>query len=303
MTLEQTVAEIIAKQLGEHLRRDGADVDRLHVIPRLDGLVIGISDVSGSFQQIQVTAPAWYPAFRENEDQFIRALAAQLPRTLSNVHWDAKGRLDLQYLFVRVLQDLDRTARSHDDYDQLRVAALLRLLLLDSSPLIHQVNRIHRVPMRFAVGQLLINDVVDPSSVALGSGLRIVKIRDGRQFHAVGPAFDPEFYKGDARELEWSEFLSALVLKADDYFVSVRELVEHVAYVEGAIHVGQPKASRPADRAIQKWRRMITFRGETPILQTIAAIGRVVLASQVPLAYECQRALEQGLSLYPDGDK
>lgn len=291
----QSASKRIAELLRERLVASGVRVAELHVIPRIDGLIVSWSVVDGGFTQVPAKIPTWYAEFRRDENALVDKLASALPRRLSKSHWDSKGRLDLQYLFVRVIQDLDRIARSGDDYDCLRVAALLRPLLLDERPLIHQVNRLHQLPLGFVVGRVLVDDVVDSSTLPPTSKPRLVKTRDGRRFDAAGSAFDPETFRGRPQELSLDTFLAALVLKVDDHFVSVRELITNMAYVEGIVHPGAPKGTRPADSALLEWRRMLTTQGRHPILDTVAAIGRVVVASQVALAYECDLALARGL--------
>lgn len=294
----ETAAARIANLLHAELRAQGESVAKVYVLPRANGLVIKCIRDDDSVMQAQTEYATWYADFRLDEAAFVSKLAAGMPKRLSDAHWDAKGQLDLQYLFIRVLQDLGRCSQSHDDYDNLRVAGLLRLLLLDGTPLVHRVNRLHRLPIAFQVGRGLIDDVVDPAEIPPGRRPRIMKVKDGRQFHTAGNALDPEMFRGSPTELSWDDFLRTLVMKVDDHFVSLREFVLHMAHVEGIIHAGNPADDSPTDESLQKWRRMLSFPGRSPIFETLAAIGRVVYASMLPLAYECDRAIGEGRRMF-----
>jgi hypothetical protein len=59
--------------------------------------------------------------------------------------------LDVDRLFFHTLRDLERRTAATDEYEVLMSAALLRKLLLDKSRLIDQVNRIHRLDLRFRI--------------------------------------------------------------------------------------------------------------------------------------------------------
>lgn len=297
----QNVASAIATLLQAKLNERGLGIEELFVSPQFDGLAVQWTTTDGTFAQAEIQRPTWYVEFRRDPEALVTMLAEAMPRRLSEVHWDEKGHLDLQYLFIRVAQDLHRIAKSQDDYDGLRVASLLRLLLIDDSPLIHRVNRIHRLPLQFRVGHVLIDDVVDPATLPPSTEPRLVKVHDGRLFHAVGDGFDPTMWRGRTQELSWDEFLQALVVKVEEHFVSVRELVAHLAYVEGVVHAGGPKAKRPADEALQRSRRLLAFRGPSPLFETARAIGRVVLSAIVPLLFECSLALQEGRRLF-EGD-
>ena len=54
-------------------------------------------------------------------------------------------------LFLRTLEDLDRRTTVADEYEALLAAGLLRKLLLDEAPLVHQVNRYRRERIRFRI--------------------------------------------------------------------------------------------------------------------------------------------------------
>jgi hypothetical protein len=49
------------------------------------------------------------------------------------------------------LNDLEARAVAVDEYEALLAASLLRKLLLDEHPLVDQVNRTHRIKLRFPI--------------------------------------------------------------------------------------------------------------------------------------------------------
>ncbi len=298
---DTAVPKRLATLLQARLRATGVLVAELVVLPALDGITVQWVLDDGSFYHATLNNPRWYTDFSSNEAEFVESIAATFPRRLPDSLWDSKGQLDLQYLFVRVVVDLDRCSRSLDDYDNLRVPALLRTLVFDKAPLLHKVRRIHRAPVVFRVGRVLINDVVDPKTLPPPTKPRLVKVKDGRTFDAVADAFDPANHRGHIRELTLEDLLKALVVKIEDHWVSVKELLEHLAYVDGVVHHGIPKDSkRPADTELHRWRRMVQASGRGPLHATAAAIGRVVVAGLTPLAFECDRAIAEGKREFTD---
>ena len=63
--------------------------------------------------------------------------------------------------------------------------------------------------------------------------------------------------------------------------LSVGELIQHLAYVHGLTHDGDPKHSK--DQALLGWRRILTI-GHTPAgLREVRAVARVVRKGLAPL--------------------
>jgi hypothetical protein len=303
MSDPERAAARIAEALAAHPLMRMSGVAKVYVIPKPEELVIKTVNEDGSVIQASWKDTSWHPCFLKDEEGFIDRLAQSFPRRLPAPLWDEKGQMDLQYLFIRVMSDLNRISLSADDYDSLRVASLLRPLLMDDQPLIHRVNRIHKLSLSFSVGMVLENRVVDPATLPPSSTPRLVKIKDGRQFFAVGSRFDPRSFDGQPRQMSFDQLLAALVVKVEDHWVSVGQFVSHMAYVEGLVHTGAPTQKRAADVDLHRWRRMLHFNGRAPALETLSAIGRVVSAGAAPLASDCVRALQQGLQLFPSGDE
>jgi len=54
-------------------------------------------------------------------------------------------------LFLSTCADLEKKSHMSDGYEVLRSSGLLRQLLLDHPPLVHAVNKIHQVEIRFRI--------------------------------------------------------------------------------------------------------------------------------------------------------
>ena len=59
--------------------------------------------------------------------------------------------MEANLLFLQTLRDLRERVESGTQYDMVRATALLRQLLLDDSPLVHQVNKVFQLKLRFEV--------------------------------------------------------------------------------------------------------------------------------------------------------
>ena len=295
---QEPATQRLARLLVNHPVMRELGVERVHVFTTPEGLSFQFGGEEGPVRYANLKIPNWYALLRTQEAEFVEDLVAHLPKTLPERLWDQKGTLDLQYLFLRVMDDLRRTSHSSDIYDNLRVAALLRLLLFDSTPLLHRVNVNFRMPWRFWVGRKVVDRVAEQPPLKPGSGRQIRLARDGRSFYAAGADFDPVAARIPPKQLDWDGFLAVYVLKIEDHFMTVKDFVQHMAYVEGAVHFARKGPLRPADPILQQWRRMTTTQGRGPALETLAAIGRVVWRSQADLIHLCAEAVDSGVPLF-----
>ena len=86
--------------------------------------------------------------------------------------------MDPDRLFCHTVNDLAARADSDDEYEVLASSALVRKLLMDEEPLIHRVNRSHRLTIRFTFnGPTRYEDVV---------------LSDGPVFWSVQDGLDPK---------------------------------------------------------------------------------------------------------------
>jgi len=70
-----------------------------------------------------------------------------------NCNWERCGKdeMDITTLFLKTLDDMELYLEATDPYDILMIAALLRKLFLDGSPLFDQVNKIYKIKHTFSI--------------------------------------------------------------------------------------------------------------------------------------------------------
>jgi hypothetical protein len=147
------------------------------------------------------------------------------------------------------------------EYDLLRAAALLRELLLDDSPLAHQVNRGFQMPLRFR--------------------LRVKALEPGQEF-LIWLGIDPNAaVDAPIREVGLTEFLGTVLVFLPSSKITIGQVVTLAANVRGGVHRGRPKD--PAHQAFESFR--LKFRhGDMPMeLLLVVEIAKVVLAGLEPL--------------------
>lgn len=181
---------------------------------------------------------------------------------------------DREELFLKTLKDLERKVESHDPYEILGASALIRKLLLDSAPLVDQVNQKYRMKICFE----------------LGSGLRWPKSVPEPSFLSVQDGIDPDTGRpGTPRRLVVrDEFLKTPVLLSEGCRYSIRDIVLFEANVMGGVHAGTPKNEK--EEAIEKVNQLFSIGGYKTSLRQLCAIGRVVLKALAPLRDRIQRS-------------
>ena len=123
-----------------------------------------------------------------------------------------RRRVDRDRLFLETLQDLEtRSAGRATEYEVLRSAVLLRELLLDESPLVHQVNRDRNMPLMFRV------NVSDPIWKIAGT--------PAPSFWAMQDGFDPDtaLTRPQIGELDLPAFLSRVVIVSRGTELTVKD--------------------------------------------------------------------------------
>lgn len=168
-------------------------------------------------------------------------------------------------LFLRVCDDLQQKEQSNDEYEILKSSGLLRQLLLDELPLIHQINRTYRLKVKF-----VITDAAPPSDPSL-------------IFWNVADGLDPNtsIRARSTREVDLEEFLKTVILrfKAIDY--TVRDVILFEAHVRGGVHAGTTRTEKEED--LKRIDEMARVGGFPPCLRELKAISRVVLRAVQPL--------------------
>ena len=190
--------------------------------------------------------------------------------------------MDADRLFVYTLSDLEQRVIAKDEYTVLMSAALLRKLLLDQNRLVDQVNARHKLDLRFRING------VSPYE-------RFIH-QNRPQFWAIGDALDPDSrIASTVTETTRDQFLARRVMSIGGEPVTVRDVIDHLANVAGAVHKGQAKKDR--QRVVQaasdffyqnglsgavshvRLIAKITARGLSPLREAVIAAGDASWAS------------------------
>lgn len=176
--------------------------------------------------------------------------------------------MDVDRLFVHTLRDLERRTADTDEYEVLLSAALLRKLLLDQERLMDQVNRRYRLGLRFRISG------VSPFEQELYGSNPI--------FWALEDALDPDsplsYAPFDATR---DQFLKRRVMRFSDNWITIRDVIDHLANIEGAVHSGKPKEER--QRVLQAVGRFYSRGGLPGVVSQVRLIGRITIRGLSPL--------------------
>jgi hypothetical protein len=175
--------------------------------------------------------------------------------------------LDIDRFFLETLDDLEsRAIWGASEYSLLRASALLRELLIDERPLVHQVNRKRQLRLRFGVRQAPPRDSKD---------LFWLGIDPSESVEAAGLA------GGKVVEVGVPQLLGLEMLFLGASTLTARDLITLGANVQGGVHHGP--ARDPQHRALQDFSIQVSH-GRTPIeLVAMIPISHVLLAGLEPL--------------------
>jgi hypothetical protein len=141
-------------------------------------------------------------------------------------------------------------------------AALLRKLLLDKERLTDQVNRRYRLDLRFRIS------AVSPYEQLL--------YEDNPVFWAIEDALDPDcalaYVPFDANR---DEFLVRRVMRFSGNWLTVRDVINQLANIEGAVHRGKVREAR--ERALQEVARFYSNSGLPGAVNQVKLIGRITV--------------------------
>ncbi|XYH94858.1 hypothetical protein ACMHYB_44625 [Sorangium sp. So ce1128] len=160
------------------------------------------------------------------------------------------------------LQDIETKLSLNSRYHLIRAAGLLRQLLLDGAPLVHRVNRKHRLRLRF----------------------RIMDLEDGPPVAPVAywRSLDPSsFPNGKTIETDLEGLLRARVLDYQETHVTARNVIKACANAKGGVHFGE--AADDAEQTAIDFDGVMIAVGSEPSLIAIDGLCRVVLAGLQPL--------------------
>ena len=183
--------------------------------------------------------------------------------------------MDENRLFLATLRDLEERLTRPDEYGMLRTAALLRQLLLDKNRLVDQVNRPLRLKFSF--------------EIADNEAYQRVIFADRPSFYSVQDALDPtDPIFGRTRILTRDQFTGTLVMVVDGNPITIKDLINHLANVEGGVHKGTPKTD--VQRAIAVAIPFLTVGNIPGTHRLVSTIAKIVLAALEPLRSEVERS-------------
>ena len=178
--------------------------------------------------------------------------------------------MDRDRLFLETLQDLDtRSAGGATEYEVLRSALLLRELLLDQSPLVHQVNRHRKTPITFRV------NVRDPIWKIAGS--------PAPSFWARQDGFDPDtaLTVPQIADLDLPAFLRQVIIVSGGTELTVKDVIRQVAHILGGVHA--ESAEEASEHTLAAVSASFRIGGLDPVIRSLEAVGRVVVRALQPL--------------------
>jgi hypothetical protein len=177
--------------------------------------------------------------------------------------------METDRLFLEVMADLEARAAAPSEYGMLKAAGLLRQMFLDGGKsLVDIVNRERRIKLSFSV-------LEKEAHVQM-------LLDDGAVFYSVEDGFDPGSGSfGTPADLTRDQFLKLRVMVVNRHTVSVHDLIDQLAHVEGGVHAGAP-ASEKAE-ALAAAARAFGIGGLPAGLRVMAAVSRVVLKSLADL--------------------
>jgi hypothetical protein len=198
--------------------------------------------------------------------------------------------MEPESLFCFALADLDACIKSTWHYHTLRIAGLLRLLVLDDSPLTHQVNRAHRLRLRFEHGPGATEEHPDPSREVVHGGLRF----------AAASLAPMQEVADRLVSSDLNAWLAAGAVRLDGSVLSVREFVQHMAYVRGVVHARQ--ANGPLEEGLIAARHdehHLVLDFTEPVLDLLRQVGRVTETGLLPLFERAKKSRSPHSGPYP----
>lgn len=193
--------------------------------------------------------------------------------------WHARTRaarrydrlIDPERLFLRTLSDLEQRASATDEYEVLLAAGLLRKLLLDEHPLVDQVNRTHRIRLRFSI-----NGPTRYEEMVLGMKPMYWSLED-----AIDPHLNHPPGLTAPQLATRNQLLARRVMVLQGEQVTVRDLIDQLAHIEGAVHSAAPR--EPREVLLTQAARQLFVGGMPAGVRQIQSIARVVLRGLEPL--------------------
>jgi hypothetical protein len=191
--------------------------------------------------------------------------------------------MDRDRLFLETVGELRTRSERGTAYDWLMCAGLIRKLLMDGNPLVHQVNRGRRERLIYRVTS------EGPRSAAI--------LADRPTFWARLDGISPRFAPPGRRvlELKLEQFMQTRALVIDGRSIAVRKLIKQAANIEGGIHAGRPEDEE--EQAIAAFSNFVRFDDGSGVGGTLRGITWVVLDGLEPIEARVKREMIEGACL------
>lgn len=191
---------------------------------------------------------------------------------------DERDSMDSETLFLRTVNDLDERVAAIAHYDALMSAALLRKLLLDGTPLVHQVNRTYRLNLRFRISGV--------------SQFEQMLLDSDPMFWSIEDALDPDSgLPGPVVEATLDQFLARNVMRFEGRSVTVRDVIDQLSNVDGGVHKGEPREDQ--QKVLAAAATFYSNRGLPGVVNQVRLIGRLASRGLRPL-YDAVEAAQAG---------
>jgi hypothetical protein len=173
--------------------------------------------------------------------------------------------VDAEPLFLERCQQIKTLMQSHREIDLLDLSAVLRQLLDDDRPLVHQANAKRRLKLKFHVG-LFRNQPDEYTSVQ--------SLEDG---------LDPETRPpgSPSREVDFDGFINHKILFLKGQAHSVLDVIKLGANVAGGVH--RTDNPREKQKLIAEYSASVGIGGLPGAIRQTKAIARVALKGFRPL--------------------
>lgn len=176
--------------------------------------------------------------------------------------------LDANRLFLNTIEDIEQRITATDEYTVLMSGALLRKLFLDQSRLIDQVNRVHKLKLRFNI-----SDISPFEQLIYASNPEFWTIEDG---------LDPESPLAYAPfDATIDQFLHRRIMRSSGQWITVQDAIKQLANIDGAVHSGSAKNEN--ELALQAAARFYSRAGLAGAMNQIKSIGRITVRGLIPL--------------------
>jgi hypothetical protein len=185
--------------------------------------------------------------------------------------------------FVECLVELEsRASWQSSEYSLLRAGAILRELLVDGLPVVHEVNRERHAPVVFRVRR-------PPAPAA----------SEAAHWHLGSLDPDTQAGGGTIEDLSLDRFLQVPVMYFGLDRVTVGDVITLAANVRGGVHRG--KAETRQHKLVEAYRLKVSL-GDTPVeLTALIPIASVVLKGLRPLREIASREMPAESPPEPDG--